>query len=143
MVDFFKSETYMRNLRIIFWGLIVCGGLTSLCRADLNLIVGFVGLVITVKYYNKDSNYYLGLIFYLTTAVLISDLVWCIMILPAWTKSPDNEVWTSLSTIHSITSLVTFIGLALKITLLGFIIKRPDNTTGKAIPEFNLMNNSI
>lgn len=142
MVDIFSSETYSRNLRIIFWALILCGGLTSLCKADLNLILGFVGLVIVVKYYSKDSNYYLGLIFYLTAAFLVSDLIWCIMILPAWTKSPENEVWTSLSTVHSITSLVTFIGLALKVALLGFIIKRPDNTTGKGVPGFNLVNNS-
>lgn len=91
--------------------------------------------------YDKDPNYFSGAIFYLFAASGVLDIIWMVFILPAWgAESPGNKLWESLSTVHTITTICSILELVVKILVLLLIIKRPENESGKPIPELRLYN---
>ena len=143
MEAFVGKQVFTRNLRILFWITIVLSSISCLARADWNIIFAFFGLVIITKYYEKNQNYFISILFYSLAGSIILDVFWMIMVLPAWNANAvGNKKWDELSSLHGFVTLTSSIEIIIKSVILGLIVKRPDSN-GKAIPELRFYNTGL
>ena len=137
------KQVFTRNLRILLWITVVLSSISCLVRADWNIIFSFIALVIITKYYEKNQNYFISLLFYSFAGSIVLDVFWMIIILPAWNANAiANKKWEDLSGLHGLVTLTSLLEILVKSIILGLIVKRPDSN-GKLIPELRYYNNGF
>jgi len=84
-----------------------------------------MSLAILIKFYNRDSKYYSGLLFLLLAGSIIMDLLWMIIVLPNWGDDESHSPsWKSLGFVHSLAGFLSFCEVIVKGVQLFFLFNK-------------------
>ena len=128
---------FCRNQRILNWILLGLAVVSSLCRADWNIVFGCIGLAIINKFFSKDPAYFTGILFALFSVSIIMDSIWMIIVLPNWSSDESTApTWKSLGFIHGLVGFFAFLEVVVK-GVMVFLFHRKG-----ALENFKFINDS-
>lgn len=129
---------FIRNCRILNW--ILCGFalISSICRADWNVVFAFFGLAILIKFYERNPKYFTGLLFVMYSISCIMDIIWMILVLPNYDENESSSPsWKKLSFVHSLTTFCSVFEIIIKGFLLFLLFRKG------ALQDFKFINDGI
>ena len=137
------GNTSSKTNTLIAWALISLSIFSCSTRADYNIIIGFLILLLRsftsiekVKLASKVSIHVILL-------SLIFDIIWIIQYTSYWSHGEDtSDLWKSLSLIHNCAYYLGILEFLLKIPALLFLYKQFTTTLGGELKELLSLNYS-
>ena len=111
--------------RLLAWTMVVSSIISCCSRADYNIAVGF--LVLMLRSLTSTEKLKLGTkgIIHIILLSLIFDIIWVIEYTGYWTHGEDSSVlWKSLSLIHNFAYYLGIFEFLLKIPIIFFLYKQ-------------------
>ena len=110
---------------LLAWAIVVSSIISCSSRADYNIAVGF--LVLMLRSHTSTEKLKLGTkgIIHIILLTLIFDIIWVIQYTGYWTHGEDSsDLWNSLSLIHNIAYYLGICEFLLKIPIMFFLYKQ-------------------
>lgn len=122
-MDNSSSTPLMNHIRKLTYLLCALAISSCIIRNDYNVVFGFLILGIINKFYLDNPKYYSKILFHVSTGLILVDAIWLIITLPYWntTSENHNEYWESLSTVHTLAIILSFIEIGVK-GLISFLL---------------------
>ncbi len=122
-MDNSTSTPLMNQIRKLTYLLCALAISSCIIRNDYNVVFGFLILGIVNKFYLDNPKYYSKILFHVSTGLIIVDAIWLIITLPYWNSTSENhnEYWESLSTVHTIAIILSFVEIGVK-GLISFLL---------------------
>lgn len=118
MDNLLDASRFKANIVIVMWFLTLLSAVSCLIRTDFNIVLGFVTIGLMNRYHDDNPKYLTKIVFQLLVLMSAFEVIFLVILTPYWTyKLPGNEYWSSLSTGHTVTLILTCVELTIKILL--------------------------
>ena len=106
---------------IMLWILIATSILSCSCRADYNIIIGFLLLMLR-SHRTEKYKQFAKVIIHIIILSLLFDLIWIWQYTSYWKHGEEtSELWQSLSFVHSLVYYLGICEFLLKIPIILFL----------------------
>ena len=117
--------------KILLW-LIICSSIFSCsCRADYNIIIGFLLLLLRSHRTDKYKQFAHAII-HIVILSLIFDLIWIWQYTSYWKHGKEtSDLWKSLSFVHNVSYYLGICEFLLKLPIILFLYQQFVNLGGQ------------
>ena len=138
-MDTLITQKTTNNSNLLSWILIVSAIFCCSCRADYNVIIGFLILFLRSQSFSDKLKLLLKATFQILILSLFFDVIWIWQYTSYWRHGKDtSDIWKSLSFVHNLTYYLGIFEFLLKFPILTIIFKQFKSVGGKNNELLNL-----
>ena len=131
-MDSLITQKTMNNSNLLSWILIVSAIFCCSCRADYNVIIGFLILFLRSQIFSDKMKLLLKATFQILILSLFFDVIWIWQYTSYWRHGEEtSDLWKSLSLVHNLTYYLSIFEFLLKFPIVVIIFKQFKSVGGK------------
>ena len=131
-MDSLISQKTTNNSKFLSWALITSAIFCCSCRADYNVIIGFLILFLRSQSYSDKLKLLLKATFQILILSLFFDVIWIWKYTSYWRHGEEaSDIWKSLSFVHNLTYYLGIFEFLLKFPITVIIFKQFKTAGGK------------
>ena len=131
-MDSLITQKTTNNSNLLSWILIVSAIFCCSCRADYNVIIGFLILFLRSQMFSDKMKLLLKATFQILILSLFFDVIWIWQYTSYWRHGEEtSDLWKSLSLVHNLTYYLSIFEFLLKFPIVVIIFKQFKSAGGK------------